>query len=100
MNNLIKFFTKSSKSPMQNKKEYRPIEYAFYKCNKCDKKIIKVKELGLTEMFCSPFTDSTGNTHICHDYNDGQVKLTCEDNHISTASYVACCKCGWANNKI
>ena len=42
MNNLINFFTKSSKSPMQNKKEYRPIEYAFYKCNKCDKKIIKV----------------------------------------------------------
>ena len=51
-------------------------------------------------MFCAPFTDSAGNKHICHDYNNGQVKLTCEDNHISTASYVACCECGWANNKI
>jgi ribosome biogenesis protein Tsr3 len=85
--------------PVKNKKKYKPIKYASYKCNNCDKKIIKVEVLGLTEMFCAPYTDSAGNIHSLHDYNRGQVKLTCEDNHISTAGYIACCECGWTNKK-
>ena len=73
--------------------EYRPIQYA-YSCDYCVKKIIKVKE-----MFCGPFTDPEGNKHHCHDYNTGQVEVFCEDNHISKTHYVACCECGWTNNK-
>ena len=58
-----------------------------------------MKIIGLSEAFYAPFIDSSGNTHECHDYNHGTVNLTCVNNHVSIVDYIACCECGWNNNK-
>ena len=69
-----------------------------YTCNYCNTYNVKIDVLGLTEAFYGPFVDSSGNTHT-HDYNNGKVKLTCDNNHVSIVKYIACCECGWNNNK-
>jgi hypothetical protein len=88
---------KKPKIENKTKKIFKDCNYK-YKCNYCGTTKIKVEILGLTEAFYGPFIDSSGNTHECHDYNEGKVKLTCDNNHVSITDYIACCECGWSNN--
>ncbi len=90
------FITHKNKEKNVIKKIFNPCNYN-YKCNYCKTDKVKIEILGLTEAFYGPRVDLSGNTHT-HDYNNGQVKLTCDNNNISIVEYIACCECGW-NNK-
>ena len=94
MDYLVNLFTRNN---ITKTKKYKCINYN-YKCNYCETNKVKIDIIRLTEAFYGPFVDSSGNTHECHDRNEGEVKLTCENNHVSIVDYIACCECGW-NNK-
>ena len=80
------------------KRIFKPTNYKYI-CGYCNTYNVKIDVLGLTEAFYGSIVDLSGNIHECHDYNNGQVKLLCENNHISIVEYIACCECGWNNNK-
>lgn len=71
-------------------KEYKPIDYEYI-CSICKTYKVKIEIIGLTEPFYGPFygpfVDSYGNKHLQHDYNTGEVELTCESNHITKTAY-------------
>ena len=100
--NFIQNLFKNKKEEIDNSnnniiKRFREVDYK-YSCSICKTDKVKIKIIGLTEAFYGPFVDSSGNTHT-HDYNSGEVELICDNNHKTTTKYIACCECGWTNNK-
>jgi hypothetical protein len=95
--NFVQNLFKTQKEKNVTKKIFKYCNYK-YTCNYCKTDKVKIDIIGLTEALYGPFMDSSGNTHECHDYNKGKVKLTCDNNHVSIVNYIAYCECGWSNN--
>jgi hypothetical protein len=99
MMNYLKNFFKHNEHTNKNqenqvKKIYKELQYK-YTCDVCGSYEVKVNILGTTEKFCGPYTDYDGIIHTCHDTNEGEVELTCANNHITHTNYIASCECGW-----
>ena len=97
MNIIRNLFIKQKENTL-DKKIYKSTDYE-YLCDYCKTDKVNIEFLRVTEAFYGSFVDSSGNTHT-HDYNQGKVKLTCVNNHVSIVNYIASCECGWSSKKI